>query len=226
MINAFYCCFSFKKERDCSKITVYTNQFWSWLWLFCSFWKHFFPTCYTVSPCIFKEMSFPGLQVDSGYVHIYLLVYLILISSQVDQCCGFVFVLFVFPFTFFFLLAKNCFFCSCFFMCSLALRFTHGAYTLQKLIEYGRGSELIYFLLQMMRKSSCSVRHCWYPPPLRFIFIVGVRVFWLHVCLHTTCMQSSRRPDKGIRFPRCSLGAFLTRQMKYKSVLSPISFMF
>lgn len=51
--SAFYCCVSFKKERDSNKITVYTKPVLELANMVacdfvCSFWKHFCPTCCTV----------------------------------------------------------------------------------------------------------------------------------------------------------------------------------
>lgn len=119
----------------------------------CSFWKHFFPTCCTVFPCIFKEMYFPGLQVHFGYVDIYLLIYLLLINSQVDQYCGLLFCL-VFSFSFFFFFfAKNCFFpFVSSYVPSHLESVTCGAYTLLEADWVCWESEVTCFLLQMMRK--------------------------------------------------------------------------
>lgn len=109
MRSAFYCCVSFKKERDSNKITVYTSQSWSWRtwWLvtLSALLKAFLSYLLHCVPVIFKEMNSPGLQVHSGYVDVHLLIYLLLISSQVDQYCGvwFCFVLVVSSFLFSFL---------------------------------------------------------------------------------------------------------------------------
>lgn len=174
------------------------------LWLCLLILKAFLSYLLHCVPVIFKEMNSPGLQVHSGYVDVHLLIYLLLISSQADQYCGvwFCFVLVVSSFLFSFLSFLPRISSSLLLLHMFAhIRVSHPwCVTGSWLSVLGK----VKWFASCCRwwESPFSVRHCRYPPPLRFTFIVSVWVFWLHVCLRTTCMQSSRRPDKGIRFPR------------------------
>lgn len=72
LINAFYCCF-ISKERDCSKITVYTSQFQNWYtWWRVTFSAHFesisFPliilcSCVYVKRCSFQDYKYLGMWI-------------------------------------------------------------------------------------------------------------------------------------------------------------------
>lgn len=117
------------------------------LWLCLLILKAFLSHLLHCVPIIFKEMYSPGLQVHSGYVDIYLLIYLLLINSQVDQYCGFLFCFGCFFFSFFLSLffAKNFFFPFASSYVPTLESVTHGAYVLLEAgwICWGKWSDLL-----------------------------------------------------------------------------------
>lgn len=170
----------------------------------CSFWKHFCPTCCTVFLLYLKRWTPQDYKFTLGtwmYICLYTCFWSVLKQISIVGF-GFIlfwlFLLFFFPFSLFcqeFLLPF------CFFICSLTLEsVTHGALLEAGWVCWGKWSDLP--LVAGDEKAHLVSGTVGTLPPLRFTFIVSVWVFWLHVCLRTTCMQSSRRPDKGIRFPR------------------------